>query len=308
MFRLHITNGDSTVELLKASNVEGDILPWRDILHMGPVPSGHSLEQLSIVRASFLASLNWGDKDNLLSDFQQRDNVLKRAIDYEQIIFWFEHDLYDQLQLLQLFDWFNQRKELLPKLMLINPDKHLGYHEIEDVPKLFAQQKPVTQTQLTLATNVWRAYTQPTPEQLSGCIQNDLSALPHLRNALLRTLAELPAPDTGLNQTETAVFKILSNHESGMTKIEIFRKYNEQESAAFHGDTSFSWYIDQLLKDAPELVIFSNNKFMLTNQGRDCLNQPIFWKRKYHEQQWLGGYALGLNRHYYWHNEKQQLT
>ncbi|MEJ2177800.1 MAG: hypothetical protein P8Y12_07580, partial [Gammaproteobacteria bacterium] len=58
---LHITNGDSTVCLLRAAGIEGEYLPWRDVLHDGPVPGGITLEQLSKVRAKFIAGSGWGE-------------------------------------------------------------------------------------------------------------------------------------------------------------------------------------------------------------------------------------------------------
>lgn len=52
---LHITNGDSVVDWLLAAGVPGAMLPWRDVLHEGPVPAGLSLQKLSEVRARFIA-------------------------------------------------------------------------------------------------------------------------------------------------------------------------------------------------------------------------------------------------------------
>lgn len=310
MSTLHITNGDSTVALLKAAEIKGDMLPWRDILHMGPVPSDHDLHTLSMIRAEFLASLNWGDKDALYDDFRQRDRTLENAKDYEHILLWFEHDLYDQLQLLQLLDWFNQHLELLPKLALINPNKHLGYHTVDEVPDLLSQQKAVTKAQLTLSTQVWKAYRQPTPQPLSQCLKRDLSVLPYLRSALIRTLAELPHPATGLNQTEASILQLLGKNEdtNGLTKIELFKQYNALEPDAFHGDMGFFWYLEQMLIDTPQLLIQSGDKVTLTPAGKDCLDAACFWQRKYNVQQWLGGYALGKDSNYYWDTEKQQLS
>ena len=57
---LNITNGDSAVNIMKQAGVPGAFLPWRDVLHDGPVPAGLSLEDLSMVRASFIANRGWG--------------------------------------------------------------------------------------------------------------------------------------------------------------------------------------------------------------------------------------------------------
>jgi hypothetical protein len=35
---LVVTNGDAAVERLAAAGITGEILPWRDVLHDGPVP------------------------------------------------------------------------------------------------------------------------------------------------------------------------------------------------------------------------------------------------------------------------------
>ncbi len=35
---LHLTNGDSAADLIREAGIGGKVLPWRDVLHMGPVP------------------------------------------------------------------------------------------------------------------------------------------------------------------------------------------------------------------------------------------------------------------------------
>ncbi len=107
---LHITNGDSAAEILKATGLPGTILAWRDILHEGPTPAGLSLEQMSQVRARFIASQGWGNYDNLLAEFHHRDAILATSATQQEVVLWFEHDLYDQLQLIQILDWFTQQE------------------------------------------------------------------------------------------------------------------------------------------------------------------------------------------------------
>ena len=73
---LHITNGDCAAERIRAAGVEGTILPWRDVLHEGPVPAGLPLERLSAVRADFLASGGAGAADEVRRSFAERDRIL----------------------------------------------------------------------------------------------------------------------------------------------------------------------------------------------------------------------------------------
>ena len=102
---LHITNGDCAAELIRACGIGGDVLPWRDVLHEGPVPAGLELRELSLLRASYIAEQGWGELAQVQDRFHERDRTLADLVRHEEVVLWFEHDLYDQLQLLQLLDW-----------------------------------------------------------------------------------------------------------------------------------------------------------------------------------------------------------
>jgi hypothetical protein len=52
---LHVTNGDETVARMEAAGVSGELVPWRDALHEGPVPAGLAPAELAAARARFLA-------------------------------------------------------------------------------------------------------------------------------------------------------------------------------------------------------------------------------------------------------------
>src|SRR5215510_3705249 len=102
---LHITNGDSAGDTIRATGLEGDVLPWRDVLHEGPVPGGLELEALSVIRARFLSDET--NRRKVEQDFRDRDARLQAGTG-EDIVLWFEADLYDMLQLIQLLDWFQR--------------------------------------------------------------------------------------------------------------------------------------------------------------------------------------------------------
>src|SRR5215213_4563858 len=103
---LHITNGDSAAGGIRAADSAGDILPWRDILHEGPVPPRLSLSDLSRVRARFIGAEGLGNAEEMQREFETRDNTLRRYADFDEVVLWFEWDLYDQLQILQVLDFF----------------------------------------------------------------------------------------------------------------------------------------------------------------------------------------------------------
>lgn len=55
MTDLVITNGDAAGELLRRSLPGAEVLPWRDVLHEGPIPLTGTLETLTAGRIEYLA-------------------------------------------------------------------------------------------------------------------------------------------------------------------------------------------------------------------------------------------------------------
>jgi DNA-binding transcriptional MerR regulator len=99
---LHVTNGESAGNTLRQTALGGAVLSWQDVLHEGPVPAvpAHELRR---VRARFLSEYGWGSERSLLDAFERRDRLYRHALEARtQVVLWFEHDLYDQLQLLQV--------------------------------------------------------------------------------------------------------------------------------------------------------------------------------------------------------------
>ena len=96
---LHVTNGDSAGNTLRQTALGGAVLPWQDVLHEGPVPAGPRRELLQ-ARAAFVSACGWGSSRSILASLEDRDRQLVQALkDGQQVVLWFEHDLYDQLQL-----------------------------------------------------------------------------------------------------------------------------------------------------------------------------------------------------------------
>src|SRR4051812_31268852 len=87
---------------MRQARVAGDIVPWRDVLHEGPVPP-LSPAELRPVRAEYLSRLGPPTAADIEADLRARDERLGAALESgEPVVLWFEHDLYDQLQLIQI--------------------------------------------------------------------------------------------------------------------------------------------------------------------------------------------------------------
>ncbi|WP_034474904.1 DUF1835 domain-containing protein [Aestuariibacter salexigens] len=302
MKTLHITNGDAAIELLLAGGIEGQFLPWRDVLHMGPVNTQLSLTELSAQRAQYISHVFGLEPNKVAGDFKQRDMVVKQASGFDQIILWFEHDLYDQLQLLQLLDHCQQLaiSQDLPELWLINTDKHLNYHTPEEVPALWQQRTRVTFVQLQLARRAWQAFGHTSPEQWHALLHQDTQTLPFLHDAILRSLQELPFTTNGLNATESMIIESLL--PCALPRGRLLRAYSAKEEHVFHGDSGFFWYLQQLMQDAPAVCCESPDGIELTQLGKQVAKGQLFWDRAYSQPHWLGGYCISepSGNRYFW--------
>ncbi len=238
---LIITNGDSTVELLDAAGSPAAHLAWRDVLHIGPVPLTSSHETLSMARAHWLAENGFADPEEAEASFAERDGLLARADAFEQIELWFEHDLYDQLQLIQALDYFSARGDLVIRLSLVQGDTYLSDFTPKTILSLRERAQPLTGETLETASQAWAAFRSETPEALAALASSGILALPHLSHALNRMLEELPDATTGLSRTEHAVLAALK--ERGVaTPVDLFRAVSAQEDARFMGD-SVLWHL-----------------------------------------------------------------
>ncbi len=220
---LHITNGDCAVAVL-SQVVQGPILPWRDVLHEGPVRAGLSLEELSRERAQFIADAGWGDLAEVLQTFRERDAVFRRAGEHDEIVLWFEHDLYDQLQLIQVLDGLAELKG--PPISLVCEAEYLGNMEPARAAELFALRNPLTRRHMAEARAAWTAFRSPDPRNLESV---KIVALPFLAAALRRHLEEFPWTTDGLSRSQRQVLE-------GRT----------DEEPAFLGDVVLAWYEERI--------------------------------------------------------------
>lgn len=304
--RLIITNGDNTVALMRAGGIDADMLPWRDALHDGPVSGGLLLEALSIIRAQFLAAEFRLPVGDVSREFAQRDAKLRDHARYERVELWFEHDLYDQLQLIQLLDFFASEKRS-DGLFYVQADDYLGAQRPEALPALEQTAVPVTAEHCAAAVRAWNAFTAPTPEALAA--QANEPALPYLAAALQRLLQELPAIGSGLGLTQERSLTALT--ERPRLAAELFHITQEQETARFLGDLSFFRRIDDLAFAATPLVTgprsaanrgrtggagdyraFAHTSIALTDAGRAALAERFDHARDNRIDRWLGGTHL----------------
>ena len=300
---LHITNGDAVQ--LNQTGLGGTVIFWRDVLHEGPVPAGLTLDQMTAVRARFLARYGDQKEAEILESMRKRDRALQGFREHGEVVLWFEHDLYDQLQLLQILDWFSYQELGSTLLSLIQSDHYLGPLVPAQLAHLYPSRRRVTGAELQLAQRAWHAFCSSTPAALVELISEDSSALPFLRSALVRHLEQFPSDTNGLSRTEKQILEIV---EGGVSNVgAIFRADQSREDRIFMGDLTFFSYVQGLVEiSVPLLEIirdgnpFAKTVLRITPRGRKVLHNEEDHIRLNGIDRWLGGVRMQGTKAWRW--------
>jgi hypothetical protein len=314
---------------MREAGIAGEILSWRDVLHDGPVPRDLTLAELSSVRAAYLASAGAGEFSELAQDFVARDTLLERLADYERVVLWFEWDLYDQLQLIQILDTIAQRAASLetarrPPIDHISFAGYLGNLPPERFPGLYEERQPVTPEMLSVGHAAWRAFTSPDPTDIVACIDAGTEPLEFLEGAMWRLLEELPSSRNGLSRAEQ---QLLDGLAAGNSRFEeVFRYAAGREERIYCGDSSAASYIERLSRGATPLVVYPSGErvhapqteaqtrefhkaeLVLTDAGKEVLSGRQDWIRLGGTDRWLGGVHLdGSNARWRWDGDSRRV-
>lgn len=303
---LHVTNGDAADDLLREAGQDGEFLPWHDALHDGPLPAvdGDTLRRR---RAEFIGAQVRVDADAVEADLRARDDRLAEAV-REPVVLWFDADLHDQLQILQIIAQLDAAGAAPHDVSLVCIDRHpkslrfagLGELAPADVPPLFAARRRLDAAAWELALATWAAVRAPDPLALQTIAATiDRDAWPFLGDALARWLQDYPGIDDGLSLTQR---RILAGVADGVhDPLRLFRRVNGQEPRPFLGDTAFFAALGQLVDAEAPLVDYvggshsarpGQQTLALTPAGRAALAGAHDHVRVSGIDRWQGGVHL----------------
>lgn len=307
---LHFTNGDSAAGGMRAAGIGGEIVPWRDVLHEGPVPGGLSLTELSRLRAKWLADDGLGDFDRIDREFAERDDMLRRFSDFDEVVLWFEWDLYDQLQLIQILDFvagssLERRAEKGTQLSIVSFGGYLGTLSSDRFGELYENRKKITDDMLSSGRGAWQAFRSGDPRDVERAARAGSSSLEFLDSSLLRQLEELPSTRNGLSRSESQILEAVA--PGPVSFHEIFGRVSSREERVFCGDAVMALQIQRMsFTDTPLIAYttgdpvraprteedsraFRNAEMALTPSGREVLECARDWIVTGGSERWIGG-------------------
>jgi hypothetical protein len=234
---LHITNGDCAADPMRAAPLPGAVVAWADILHEGPVLPGLEDRALAHIRAAFLTAHGYATLEE--AEHWQSGLIDQMAgfDEQDEVVLWFEHDLFDQLILLRHLDWFARQPVSPRRLSLVCIDEYLGLLPPERFTELLPHRRPITDGDVEYARHAWAAFTAEDPSGVEAIAAAASAPLRFVPAAFRRLLEEYPWTRDGLTRLERQGLEALAAGAASLS--EAFPRSTQSEPALFLGDTTF---------------------------------------------------------------------
>jgi hypothetical protein len=304
---LHVRCGEDILQQLEEAGVPGLKLSWADPLCEGPwLPYERALARPA--RARFLAERYALAFASTLDSLAAADEALAAAAAHEEVVLWFEHDLFDQSILAHLLTELAPLAARGVRVSLVQVSEYpgvarfvgLGQLDAAALGALFPARETVAPATFAVATRAVEAWSAADPVALEALRHPD-PALPHLAAAIERYLAEYPALTTGLALSEQLALEAIAAGAS--TARAVFAEVQSRETHPWMGDAMLFARLRVLSEGAAPLIdvdgMWPSNAdahadpgLTLTGTGRDVLAGDADWFAVQPQERWMGGVHL----------------
>ena len=318
---LHLVNGGSTALQMKNAHVPGIIESADEILMEGAARNRLAQQEDWVFRAERLETYLEFPRAAYMAGVEQRTELLEQALQHDEVVLWFEEDLFCQVNYMQLLSWLASHAAKLEHFTYVcPPTERLGELSAARLDQLFAERKPVSAALTRLADGAWTAYTHEDPFELQSLIDNaDFTAWPALRDGLRAHLARLPDASVGVNRIEHTLLVAIQRGASSFHAI--FGALCEQLPEYGVPDGMVVRYLVDLAAPPALVTIATGNSalkisvesarewtFDLTPLGRAVLTGEEDYAKHATFDRWLGGVHLSGKAAWRWNSELQQVV
>lgn len=295
---LHVTNGEIAAQRLVAAGIADTVLTWDDPLHEGPLSAALDDDRLRHLRVDFLAAERFASAAELAARFEQRDRQFASWSTTDEIVLWFEHDLYDQLQLVQIAARLAAHARR--PVTWVRSSTYLGSIDPAALRPMFDSRVPLTEDAAAWGETVWRALGADDPRPLQALLARPHPEWPHLTAALRRHLEELPDTKSGLSRLERQICAALE--PGALLFPDLFQAaHHAVEDPIYLGDVALLARLRRMASAADPLVLHQGDYWTLTRSGAEVLAGKRDWLSRAPIDRWLGGvHLVGRRPAYRW--------
>ncbi len=293
---LHITNGDSFTQRLNTLNIKGDVITWREMLCEGKTLTTVGSESFWKTRYEFLHKNYKVSKSWFIEKTLKEYRSLCNHKQQDQIVLWFEYDLFCQVNMLAVISWLLANRKYAQISLVCSgkedeSNKMYALNELSDeqLLGLYQEKKELTQDDIEYADYVWQLYCSNNPMRLENLTDFKDYQFDYLGDALKSHLKRFPSIINGLNNMETNILSIAANQKPASKRELLTSILQNQDNLGF-GDSQYERAITRL---KPLFSAF--NPVRLTKKGKEILDgQTSYYSCIRDNDVYLGG-ALKYN-------------
>ncbi len=307
---LHIMNGDHAANRLRESGIQGDIVVWRELYTYGPISTDMADRKARQHRAVVLEDeLGIPQKEYLQID--KLEHKLLSLKTEQEIVLWFEHDLYDQTMLSYLLHFLSHKKFMEFKINLLCIDSFPQIEHFRGLGQLTSAQMQtlsgtwhvIQEEEMKAGRAFWEAYSSPDIRDHEQYMQQGSQALPFASAAFKAHLSRLPSETNGLGIIEqTTLETIMTGIQRPST---VFREMGDKLPVLGMGDLEY-WAHLKRMSEGPYALIrmtgaarfpkynqhepaFHDAVLSVTELGIQVLHGEVDWRTLREDEYWVGG-------------------
>ncbi len=304
---LHITNGDITTNYLKKLNFSGDFITWREMLCEGKTTNNVGSDTFWKSRYNFLKTSYKISKQKFIDYTLKEYRTLCNKKNTEEIILWFDHDLFCQINMLAVLSWLKRYRKgyhislvSSSKNTILNKTKNISELTEKEIYHSFNKRKTLIIDDIEYADYIWQLYCSDSPLRLEAVYKfNPMFQFQHLSTAIETHISRFPSIENGLNKIENKILKTV-NENTFSSRKKMIQKLLKNEKIYGFGDIQYNNKVNNLKK-----LFHSFNPVKLNNKGKEVLKNKInFYSQIRNDISFLGG---AKKYSYLFNNESEKL-
>jgi hypothetical protein len=289
---LHITNGDSTTQILRQLNYQGEIITWREMLCEGKTTTEVGSELFWKNRFDFFKTSYKVTKKKFIELTLKEYRNLCQQKKQDEIVLWFEYDLFCQINMLAVLSWLKRFRKgrkvsLVCSGVIKGSDKMHGLGHLSSSPlnEHFSNRITLTQDDIEYADYIWQLYCSDSPLRLENVHQfNPMSPFVYLTDALQAHLQRFPTIENGLNTVENNILNTAATQQLQDKNTLVGTLLKNDNSYGF-GDLQYFKKLEELKK-----LFTSFNPVKLSRVGKKVLEHQInYYANLRSDFSYLGG-------------------
>jgi hypothetical protein len=300
---INIHNGDVGAAAARRASLPGSHMALRESLISGPVRMPYDVEQ----RAHVLADMAGQSLLRVRNDLLDQERAIAAAMDQDEIVLWFEHDLFCLVHLLFLLTRLAAHR----RLTLVFHPEPLSQQEL---PALMDSRAAVTPAMIALAREAWAAYTSPDPTALNRLLATPApAAFPFLQAGLSLHASRFPSTSNGLGEIERRALASLA--EGPLDFGTLFSRIDAAPPRFGFGDAEVIRILRWMASRAVPLVTIAEGEgtppkmlLSITPAGENVMSGQLDDIKVTDTDLWLGGVHLTQGDMWRWDGVRKEIV